>query len=754
MCGDFNAHHTSWNCKRINATGKAIYKYAHCKNLEILAPPTPTRYGPNSATTIDLALTKNFAYRYKIESIPDLASDHNPVILNFDFNIVPLIVKRQKVSTNWDNFKNHLNKNVKIIFPKILNSIDLENEVNKIMSDITNAYNNSSRPLKHHEELYLPPHLRELKTARNRSKKVWQRFRDPASKNLFNRAQARFRNAMSEFNQSMYISQNEQLNIYDGTLWRRTKRLKSKRSEIPQLKNPGTNLPSHTDLEKAEIIADHLESQFTPNDFGDPNTERTVEKSIREFKNEIRTSKFKKVQPSEIICFMKHIKINKAPGIDSITNKMLKNLPLKIILKLTEIFNHMLKLRHFPNCWKTARVLPILKPGKDPTHPVSYRPISLLPTLSKLGEKLIINRYLTHATKLRLPIPQQFGFTPQLSTTHQLLRVVEHINEGKNSNLATAAIFLDIAKAFDKVWIEGLIHKLIAYKFPQYIIEIIQSYLTNRHFTVLVKNSDSTPRKLQAGVPQGGILAPIIFVLYMNDIPQVRNIMISLYADDTAILSQGKSPDKAIVPLQNYLKNLEAWLVRWKIKLNVDKTEAILFNKKNDDWPKVKVYGTPIEWKKEVKYLGVVLDKQLNFRAHTNLIKEKYNKAFRAQYSLICRNSSLNLNNKVLIYLAYLRPILTYASPIWACTARSNLRSIQVLENKTLRMIANARWYHRNIDIRNALNVPSLQQFIQKLAKIFYGKLPDINNPEITKIPVYDHNDKQNRKRPRMTISL
>ncbi|GBN26295.1 hypothetical protein AVEN_22756-1 [Araneus ventricosus] len=110
MCGDFNAHHTSWNCKRINATGNAIYKYSHCKHLEILAPPTPTRYGPNSATTIDLALTKNFAYRYKIESIPDLASDHNPVILNFDFKIVPLIVERQKVSTNWDNFKNHLNE--------------------------------------------------------------------------------------------------------------------------------------------------------------------------------------------------------------------------------------------------------------------------------------------------------------------------------------------------------------------------------------------------------------------------------------------------------------------------------------------------------------------------------------------------------------------------------------------------------------------------------------------------------------------
>ncbi|GBN40312.1 RNA-directed DNA polymerase from mobile element jockey [Araneus ventricosus] len=134
----------------------------------------------------------------------------------------------------------------------------------------------------------------------------------------------------------------------------------------------------------------------------------------------------------------------------------------------------MLKFRHLPNCWKTARVLPILKPGKDPIHPVSYRPNSLLPTLSNLGEKLILNRYITHATKLRLPMPQQFGFTPQLSTTHQLLRVVENIHEEKNSNLVTAAIFLDIAKSFDKVWIEGLIHKLIAYKFPQFIVEIIQ----------------------------------------------------------------------------------------------------------------------------------------------------------------------------------------------------------------------------------------------------------------------------------------
>ncbi|GBO44691.1 RNA-directed DNA polymerase from mobile element jockey [Araneus ventricosus] len=151
-----------------------------------------------------------------------------------------------------------------------------------------------------------------------------------------------------------------------------------------------------------------------------------------------------------------------------------------------------------------------------------------------------------HANKIKIPIPQQFGFTAQLSIAHKLLRVIEPIHEGKSNHLSTVAIFLDIAKAFafDKDWIQGLIHKLIAYHFPPYIIRIICSYLKDRYFTVSVKDTDSSHRKLNAGVPQGAILAPCIFVLFMNDIPQQRDIALSLYADDTAILAQGKPLSK------------------------------------------------------------------------------------------------------------------------------------------------------------------------------------------------------------------
>ncbi|GBN10856.1 RNA-directed DNA polymerase from mobile element jockey, partial [Araneus ventricosus] len=193
------------------------------------------------------------------------------------------------------------------------------------------------------------------------------------------------------------------------------------------------------------------------------------------------------------------------------------------------------------------------------------------------------------------------------------------------------------------------------------------------------------------------------------------------------------------------------WLTNWKIQLNVDKTEAIIFSKITN-CPEVKLFGSPIPWKNEVKYLGVILDRGLTFKSLIEHSREKFNKAFRCQYSLICRNSRLSLNNKLLIYLAYLRPILTYASPVWACTAKYHLNKLEVLENKTIRMITNACWYQRNVDLRQALKIPSLKEFIQKIAEKFFEKIPNINNTTLKKIPYYDGSLLINKKRPRSIL--
>ncbi|KAF8778828.1 RNA-directed DNA polymerase mobile like protein [Argiope bruennichi] len=182
LCGDMNAHHTNWNCKSSNRTGKALVDLANNNNLEILAPRTPTRFGPNSASTIDLAITKNFSYKHQIISIPDLPSDHNPIELKYDFNITPIIINRQKVTTDWENYKRFLNTNVDLRIPDIQNKNQLETEIKILMSDITEAYNNSCRPLKHHEQLYLPPNIRELKKNQKSSEKELAKQQGPLLK--------------------------------------------------------------------------------------------------------------------------------------------------------------------------------------------------------------------------------------------------------------------------------------------------------------------------------------------------------------------------------------------------------------------------------------------------------------------------------------------------------------------------------------------------------------------------------------------
>ncbi|GFU85828.1 probable RNA-directed DNA polymerase from transposon BS [Trichonephila clavipes] len=162
----------------------------------------------------------------------------------------------------------------------------------------------------------------------------------------------------------------------------------------------------------------------------------------------------------------KHVNAKKAPGKDSITNHMLKNFPIKLILILTILINKILKFSHFPDNWKEAIIFPINKPGKDPHLASSYRPISLLSTIGKLTESIILHSLKNFINEKNLLNPNQYGFTNKLSTLHPLLRLTEHISEGFQKKKSTGAVFLDIQKAFGRVWINGLTFKLISYKIP------------------------------------------------------------------------------------------------------------------------------------------------------------------------------------------------------------------------------------------------------------------------------------------------
>ncbi|GFU45312.1 RNA-directed DNA polymerase from mobile element jockey [Trichonephila clavipes] len=255
---------------------------------------------------------------------------------------------------------------------------------------------------------------------------------------------------------------------------------------------------------------------------------------------------------------------------------------------------------------------------------------------------------------------RQHGFRPRLSTSHQLLRVVEYVKTGYKDKKYTGAIFLDIQKAFDRVWHVGLIFKLIKINTPPPLILIINSFLTNRNFAVRVNDTHSTTRSIKAGAPQGALLSPTLFNIYINDIPKTRHTTVCLFADDTAILAQSANKNCVTHFLHRHLAELEDWYKKWKIAINPTKTEAVFFStgKATRKPPPIHIHNHPVPWSKTVKYLGVVLDENLSFKHHIIHLRNKF-RALASIYSpYFARNSPLTLKNRVLIYTSIIRPVI------------------------------------------------------------------------------------------------
>ncbi|UYV69337.1 hypothetical protein LAZ67_6003267 [Cordylochernes scorpioides] len=266
-------------------------------------------------------------------------------------------------------------------------------------------------------------------------------------------------------------------------------------------------------------------------------------------------------------------------------------------------------------CWTLKRDVPQAKP------------ISLLPIFGKIFERVILKRLQTYIDTRNVLIPQQFGFRANHSTTHQLITVIDFIQTRKSLNEAVGVVLLDLKKAFDMVWHRGLIIKLTSCNFPQKFIRFLKNYLQDRTFSVKVGTYISSPRQIESGVPQGSILSPILFNLYINGIPHIPQCRLALFADDTALLSSSRSPDILISRLQNYLEIICNWCDKWKLNLNPKKSQAIIFPPQNSFkfTPRTNliIYSSPINWTQQVKYLGVTFDSKLKFTSHVKDIIRK-----------------------------------------------------------------------------------------------------------------------------------
>ena len=283
--------------------------------------------------------------------------------------------------------------------------------------------------------------------------------------------------------------------------------------------------------------------------------------------------------------------------------------------------------------WKLANVTPIHK--KDDKQIIkNYRPISLLPICGKIFEKIIFNNLYNYLITNKLITKNQSGFCPGDSTTNQLLYLINEIHEAFNDPkcLEIRSVFLDIAKAFDKVWHEGLIFKLQRNGVSGKLLKLLKNYLCDRKQRVVLNGFFSEYSTVESGVPQGSVLGPLLFLVFINDLESDIKSNIKFFADDTMLFSLVKNPVLSANELNNDLESIRRWAFQWKLEFNPDPTKQateMLFSckRKSSEHPQLFFNGSVVTQVHEQKHLGLILEPKLSFvkHLHEKMIKAKKN---------------------------------------------------------------------------------------------------------------------------------
>lgn len=268
---------------------------------------------------------------------------------------------------------------------------------------------------------------------------------------------------------------------------------------------------------------------------------------------------------------------------------------------------------------------------------------------------------------------------------------------------------------------DGLLHKLILSGVPLGLARLLQSYLSGRSFRVHAGTTSSVELTVPAGVPQGSVLGPHLFLLYLNDLPKQPHTQLACFADDTASLTSSQDVDLIISRLQLSIDLLCDFFTTWKLKLNASKTEAILFTRKRKlPNRKLRINNHTIPWSKSVKYLGIYFDPKVNWTFHIDMLRTKGARQLNALSPILNRKSNLSSFTKLRIYTTLVRPCITYASPVWGNTCNTNHEKLQILQNKALKIAYNTPFYTNLRLLHEAIKLPTLKTFIHHLSRKFY----------------------------------
>ena len=458
--------------------------------------------------------------------------------------------------------------------------------------------------------------------------------------------------------------------------WKYVRRkMKTKSGVSPLLedtKDPGSL--KFGDKEKANLLQQQFCSVFTKENGNIPEMEKRTNKSLNDLI--ILEAMVRK----EILA----LNINKSSGPDEISPILLIKLIDYVASPLAMLMNTTIKHGILPKDWKKAFVSPIYKKGAR-NIAENYRPISLTSVVCKLMEKFIKDAVLNHLIENKLLSKKQFGFVCGRSTVTQLLNYVDKCAEIIANGGVVDSIYFDFSKAFDTVPHQRLSVKMKANGIEGKVLSWIQDFLTGREQVVRVNGELSVPKPVTSGIPQGSVLGPLLFVLYINDLPDVVKSNILLFADDTKIFHQVKSREDALL-LQKDIDELQQWSDKWLLRFNTDKCHVITLGKFNNIQytHRYSLYDAELDHVFEEKDLGVVIDMELTFDEH---ITSKVKKA-NGIMGLIRRSFSfLDPETFKRLYTSFVRPHLEYAQPVWTPHLRKYIKLMENVQERATKLV-------------------------------------------------------------------
>ena len=705
IMGDFNFPNINWESLKYSSADEDFVEAVYDAYLiQMVTRPTRRREGQRP-TCDDLIFTNDEEFISDIDYNSPLGkSDHDTLIFQLYINKEPVsvnsqpkfilskgnytLLKKSLAEVDW-SFVHKEETTVEECWEYIKNAIitAMNNNIPKV--DVTTKPNKikpvwlNNRVLKKIKKKY-HAYKRYLQTQDGVDYQSYIKLRNECTRDI--------RKAKYEYEKNVVFN----CKTNSKCFWKYVRDKLDMKCGISSLKKEDGSLATEN-KDKADVLNNFFSSVFTREDLVNiPYIGRSSRSDGIELTEIILTAEAVKNK-------LKNLNVNKACGPDGIPARILKEASEELSLPLVVLFNKSINCGTIPQEWKRANVSPIFKKGNK-NDPENYRPVSLTSILCKILETFIRDAILAHMISAKLFSNCQHGFRPGRSCMTQLIEVMEDFTSMWDDKESFDTIYLDFRKAFDKVPHKRLTIKLESYGIVGNVLKWIQDFLTDRHQYVKMGSEISEKAEVLSGIPQGSVLGPILFIIFINDLPDSVSSTCKIFADDTKLYNFSKNS----VELQDDIDKLVKWSNTWQLFFNVDKCKVLHYGKKN---PKFNFTITvdnicaSLEKCEEERDLGIIFDNKLNFDKHISQAIAKANKML----GIIKRAFSyLDCDSFLVLFKSFIRPCLEYGNTIWNPIFKRQSSAVEKVQRRATKLLGKIKHLSYGDRLRT-LNLPSLK---------------------------------------------